>query len=145
MQWSTPLNLDCPSSLVVQWNPALQPPRLYDHLVNTTIFFRLKRSIVISDPVSNAASSLLRPGFFCPTLVVLTGFYYTVISKTRFSLHLGQTAFRWCIRDEPARRPRNIQCKALSDWHVTRNISVIQHIWFEITRIAKSWPALKQL
>ena len=118
MQSSTHLNLDCLSSFVVQWNTALRTPCLLRP-------YSFDPNVVISDPV-NATTSLLRPGFYCPTLVILTGFYYTVISKTRFSLHLGQTAFWWCIRDEPAGRPRKKMQNSI-DWHVAPNISVIHH------------------
>ena len=83
-------------------------------------------NVVISDPVDEA-TSLLRPGFYCPTLVVLTGFFYTAISKPRFSLHLGQTAFRWCIRDEPAGRPRNSLGLACGPKHIGNSPHMIQN------------------
>ena len=47
--YSLPLPPFCPllsissHSPALQWNHALRPPRLYDHLVITTIFFRPKR------------------------------------------------------------------------------------------------------
>ena len=36
-------DFDALAPISVQWNPALRPPRLYDHLVITAIFFQTKR------------------------------------------------------------------------------------------------------
>ena len=51
--------------------PFIRPPRYYGHILsNQTI----DSVYYIEDPV-NATTSLLRPGFYGPTVVALTGFH----------------------------------------------------------------------
>ena len=64
----------------IRWNPALRPPRLY----KTTSLLRpysfnpnvktIESFYYFEDPV-NATTSLLRSGFYSPTVVALTGLY----------------------------------------------------------------------
>ena len=70
--------------LIINFNSNIVEPntRLDDHLVITTIFFRFKRRnktyfnfyLFEKSPVK-ATTSFLRPGFYGPTVVALTGFH----------------------------------------------------------------------
>ena len=115
MQWSTHLSLDYFSSFVVQWNPTLRPPCLYDHLVITT--------------------RILLPNFGHINGVLL----YCYIKNEVFT-----TSRSNCILVVyPRRTSRETQKKnaklyrlACGPKHIGN--SPLHHISFEITRIAKS-------
>lgn len=52
-------------TLMVQWNPALRPK------------VKITESFYYSEDPVNATTSLLRPGFYGPTVVALRGFHCT--------------------------------------------------------------------
>ena len=58
--------------------PFIRPPRYYGHILSNQKYKTLTQFYYFEDPV-NATTSLLRPGFYGPTVVVLTGFHYTQI------------------------------------------------------------------
>ena len=67
-------------SVYIQRNPALRPPRLYDHLVSPPIAFRPRREnlrviLLFWRPLQCDHLAILRPGFYGPTLVASTVIY----------------------------------------------------------------------
>ena len=72
----------------IQWNPALRPPRQYDHLVITVTLFwpekKLGQSFSYVKNPFHTTIPLIRPVFHGPKVVVLTGFHCTTL---RIDIH----------------------------------------------------------
>ena len=67
-------------SVYIQRNPALRPPRLYNHLVSPPVAFRPRREnlrviLLFWRPLQCDHLAILRPGFYGPTLVASTLIY----------------------------------------------------------------------
>ena len=67
-------------SVYIQRNPALRPPRLYNHLVSPPVAFRPRREnlrviLLFWRPLQCDHLAVLRPGFYGPTLVASTLIY----------------------------------------------------------------------
>ena len=67
-------------SVYIQRNPALRPPRLYNHLVSPLVAFRPRREnlrviLLFWRPLQCDHLAILRPGFYGPTLVASTVIY----------------------------------------------------------------------
>ena len=83
-------------SVYIQRNPALRPPRLYDHLVSPPIAFRPRREnlrvILLSwRPLQCDHLAILRPGFYGPTLFASTVIYQKLARLE--GTHLVQSPF----------------------------------------------------
>jgi len=107
-------------SPALQWNHALRPPRLYDHLVITTIYFKdpnVKITVSFRCFEDNATTLLLRPGFYGPTVVALTWFHCIWTPETGYSGHnlkkkLENPQFFILVPD----RKKGLAVKRLTAW-----------------------------
>ena len=59
--------------------PFIRPPRYYGHILSNPHVKTVESFCYFDDPV-NATTSLLRPAFYGPTVVALTGFHCTSIT-----------------------------------------------------------------